>query len=523
MPRSQLAAVLISTSVLAGAVFVQPVDGEDTDSARSSNTLPNIVFLLADDQCTYSLGCYGNDDVRTPNMDQLAKDGVVFDKHYNTTAICMASRANIFTGMYEYKTGCNFSHGDMRAKVWQKSYPILLREAGYLTAFAGKFGIKVTGKGLCESDFDFWGGGPQQTFFKTARNESMKKYAEKYPHSTLSYGAFGQDVIRAAVKQNKPFCLSISFKAPHKPATADPRFNDVYAGKTFTKPQNFGREFGEHLSPQSKSGRQYPRFSDWKYDTDYDGEMAKYHQQVYGIDYALGMIRDELKAQGVTENTVVIYTSDNGYICGSHGYGSKVLPMEESSRVPLMIYDPRSPLNGQQVRCEMLTGNIDFAPTILELAGLPVPSQVDGKSLLGLLKDPEKGGHEQLAFINTFGKMPTQSLTCLTRQHKYTYWWFGNDKMEPVEELFDLKNDPLELKSLAVVPEAEATLDSMRKRYDVELQKWKDHAVDYNNYTRYGTLFDRNVPVNEKTALLRRKPKPSAPPKKQESKAKVGS
>ena len=95
--------------------------------------------------------------------------------------------------------------------------------------------------------------------------------------------------------------------------------------------------------------------------------------------------------------------------------------------------------------------------------------------------------------------------------------------MEPVEELFDLKNDPLELKSLAVVPEAEATLDSMRKRYDVELQKWKDHAVDYNNYTRYGTLFDRNVPVNEKTALLRRKPKPSAPPKKQESKAKVGS
>ena len=78
--------------------------------------------------------------------------------------------------------------------------------------------------------------------------------------STLSYGAFGQDVIREAVKQKKPFCLSISFKAPHKPATPDPRFNDVYAGQTFTKPGNFGREFGEHLSPQSKAGRQYPRF-----------------------------------------------------------------------------------------------------------------------------------------------------------------------------------------------------------------------------------------------------------------------
>jgi arylsulfatase A-like enzyme len=172
---------------------------------------------------------------------------MIFDRHYNTTAICMASRANVFTGMYEYKTGCNFSHGDMHADVWAKSYPVLLREAGYLTAFAGKFGIVVKGKGLCEEDFDFWGGGPGQTDYATAKNKSMQRYAEKYPHSTLSYGAFGQDVIRQSVEQKKPFCLSISFKAPHKPATPDPRFNDVYAGKKFTKPENFGREFGKHL------------------------------------------------------------------------------------------------------------------------------------------------------------------------------------------------------------------------------------------------------------------------------------
>ncbi len=366
---------------------------------------PNIIFLFADDQSTYSVGAYGNKNVVTPNMDKLAADGLIFDRHYNTTAICMASRANVFTGMYEYKTGCNFEHGNMHAEVWEKSYPKLLRSAGYLTAFAGKFGLVVQGKGLCEEDFDFWGGGPGQTNYATAKNKSMKKYAEEFPHSTLSYGAFGRDVIRDSVKQKKPFCLSVSFKAPHKPATPDPRFDHVYAGKKFTKPANYGREFGKHMAPQSKTARQYERFESWDYDKDYDNVMATYHQQVHAIDVALGMIRKEVEAQGIADNTVIIYTSDNGFICGSHGYGSKVLPMEESSRVPLMIFDPRSKTAGKGRRCGKLTGNIDFAPTILEMAGVKIPKNVDGKSLVKTLDDPKAGGHKQLAFINVWGPL----------------------------------------------------------------------------------------------------------------------
>nr|WP_013630189.1 sulfatase [Rubinisphaera brasiliensis]ADY61472.1 sulfatase [Rubinisphaera brasiliensis DSM 5305] len=459
---------------------------------------PHIIFLLADDQNTLSVGCYGNSEVQTPEMDRLGRDGVIFDRHYNTTAICMASRASVFTGMYEYKTGTNFQHGDMQPETWEKSYPVLLREAGYLTAFAGKFGIVVEGKGLCESEFDLWGGGPGQTSYSTAKNKSMAKYAEKYPHSTLSYGAFGQDAIREAVKQDKPLCLSISFKAPHKPATPDPRFKHVYAGKTFTRPDNFGREAGEHLSEQSKQGRQYPRFTEWKYDSDYDGEMAKYFQQVYAIDVALGMIREELDAQGIADNTVIIYTSDNGYICGAHGYGSKVLPMEESSRVPLIIYDPRSKSAGKQQRCSALTGNIDFAPTILELASLPIPENMDGVSLLPLLQDPSADVREQLAFINTFDNLPVHSLSVLTKNWKYTYWWYGNEKMQPAEELFHLSEDPLELINLADATTAYSKLNEMRKRYDAELQAWKDHAVPYNNYQKYGVLFDRSISWQDK-------------------------
>ncbi len=466
---------------------------------------PNIVYLMADDQNFSSIGIYGNPEVTTPNMDRLGRDGVIFDRHYNTTSICMASRSSVMTGMYEYKTGTNFGHGNMKPEVWAKSYPVLLREAGYWTAFAGKFGFEIEGYGFeCGAFFDFWGGAPGQTEYKTAQNKSMAKYAEKYPHSTLSYGAFGQDVIREAAKQKKSFCLSISFKAPHKPATPDSRFDDIYAGKTFTKPANFGRENGKHLAPQSRTGREYRQFTEWHYDTDYNGEMKKYYQQVYAIDVALGMIRDELKAQGIADNTVIIYTSDNGYFVGAHGLASKELSYEESSRAPLIIYDPRSPSAGKQLRSPALTGNIDFAPTILELAGLPIPANMDGVSLLPLVKNPSADVREQMAFMNVFGAGANTAFTVLTKELKYTYWWYGDSTMEPVEELFHLTKDPLEMTNIANHPEAAPLLNAMRKRYDAELVKWKQEAVPYNNYQQYGQLFDRTIPWEQKGSKKQR-------------------
>lgn len=465
---------------------------------ESTGQKPNIIFLMADDQNIGSVGCYGNPEVSTPNMDKIGHKGIIFKRHYNTTAICMASRASVLTGMYEYKTGTNFDHGNMKPEVWEKSYPVLLREAGYLTAFAGKFGFNVEGKGLCEADFDKWGGGPGQTYYDTKRNTSMAKYAQDFPHSTLSYGAFGQDVIRAAAKQNKPFNLSISFKAPHRPIQPDPQFDHIYAGKTFTKPANFGREAGAHMPAQSKQGRQYKRFHQWGYSDDYDAVMQKYYQLIYAIDVAIGMIMQELEAQGVADNTVIIYTSDNGFICGAHGYGSKVLPMEESSRAPLMIYDPRSPNIGKGLQSSTLTGNIDFAPTILELAGLPVPDNMDGKSLVPLLKNPNQNIHKQLAFINTWGVVPTQSLSCITKNWKYTYWWYGDSNMEPTEELYDLASDPLEMTNLAKDSSSKDILNVMRAKYDQQLMHWKNEAVNYNNYRQYVSLFDRTIPWQEK-------------------------
>lgn len=497
-----------------------------TVATAFAETKPHIIFLMADDQNFNSVGCYGNSEVVTPHMDKLGKDGVIFDRHYNTTSICMASRANVMTGMYEYKTGTNFEHGHMKPDTWTKSYPVLLREAGYLTAFAGKFGFEIEDPDkkriMPINDFDIWGGAPGQTSYKTTVNKSMVKYAEEYPHSTLSYGAFGQDAIKEAVKQNKPLCLSISFKAPHRPVEPDPKFKHIYEGKKFTKPANYGREAGAHLSEQSKQGRQHERFESWGYDKNYDQVMAEYYQQIYAIDVAIGMIREELVTQKIADNTIIIYTSDNGFICGSHGYGSKVLPLEESSRAPLMIYDPRSPSAGKELRSSALTGNIDFAPTILELAGLPIPKNIDGVSLIPLLAKPASDVREQLSFINVFGPEATHSLTTLTKEWKYTYWWYGDDKMEPTEELFHLKKDPIEMTNLAKNPEASAMLETMRGKYDVQLAKWKDESVSYNRYVQYGTIFDRSVPLEKKKLdlLIHGKKKQKKKQKKQKTNLK---
>ncbi len=457
---------------------------------------PNIVFLMADDQCTYSMGCYGTPDVKTPNLDRLAGDGMIFDRHYDTTAICMASRANVMTGMFEYKTGCNFTHGALLRDHWRRSYPVLLRQKGYMVAFAGKFGFEVCNepgrKGILpESDFDHWGGGPGQTHFQTAKNKSMRKYAAKHPHSTLSYAAFADDVIKDAATKKVPVCLSISFKAPHRPVQPDPKYDHIYAGKTFTKPANFGREHGEYFSKQSRQGRQFERFYSWNYSDKYDAVMAKYYQQIYAIDVAVGRIRKSLSQHGLEKNTVIIYTSDNGFLCGSHGYGSKVLPYEEASRVPLIIFDPRHENSGRQLRCGALTGNADFAPTILRLADVPIPDNIDGGDLMRLYGNPQGQIHDSLPLINVWGPNKAHSLSVVTKGWKYIYWPYASEGFEPTEELYNTGKDPLELKNLAKQPANSSDLRAMRALYDQQHAAWKKQRVPYHGYAAYDDAFDR--------------------------------
>ena len=387
-------------------------------SGSTKATKPNIIFLLTDDQRFDALGCMGNSEIKTPRIDELASKGLVFTNYYNTTAICMASRATIMTGMYEFKTGCNFQHGPLTQDKFESSYPVLLREAGYRTGFAGKFGFGVVpGDTKSNSNwhsndrmpmdkFDWWRGWPGQGKYETADNEFMEEYAEEYPHVTRALGTAAADFIRESGDQDKPFCLSVSFKAPHSPVRPDPEYDHVYEGKTFTKPCNYGVDAAVHLPDQSKSDRQFKKLGKRWVPKNYDEAMAQYYQLIYGVDVAVGMILDELKELGLDDNTIIIFTTDNGYFCGSHGFGGKVLPYEEGSRAPLIIFDPRSESAGKGKTCNALSGNIDMAPTILDMAGMQIPEQMDGASLVPLLQDPEMKVKENQLFIQAAVRRP---------------------------------------------------------------------------------------------------------------------
>ncbi len=241
--------------------------------------------------------------------------------------ICLSNRCIALTGLYEYRHGCNFDDGNLVRWFVENSYSVLLREAGYFTDFAGKIGFTLQGEQFeaFEAIFDSWAGGPGQTHYDTAKNKGIAQYADLYPHCSRAYGAWGVDFIQAAKASGKPFCMSISFKAPHTPQTPDPIDLALYEGK--------------HLSPQENTSRAAKSYRESV--KDYDDSARKYYAVITGVDAVIGMIRDALERDGMDDNTMIVFTSDNGYNSGLHEFGDKVIPYEERSKSPLRMLDPR--------------------------------------------------------------------------------------------------------------------------------------------------------------------------------------
>jgi arylsulfatase A-like enzyme len=472
----------------------------------SAATPPNLILLISDDQNARAIG-YENPEVITPHLDQLAREGVRFTNHYNTTSICMASRCNVLTGLYEYRHGCNFDHGDLARRFVEESYPVLLRRAGYTTGFAGKIGFELKGEPFdaLASFFDHWAGGPGQTFYETAKNAGIAKYADRYPHSSRAYGAWSVDFLQAAKRTGKPFCLSVSFKAPHLPFTPDPQDAKLYAGKKFSRPPNYGVEQGSHLSAQSRTSRAATGYREWI--NDYDNAAADYHALITGIDAAVGMIREALTREGLAANTVIVYTSDNGYSMGAHGFGDKVLPYEAASKSPLIIFDPRLPRAQAGRVSHALTANVDVAATLLALAGVPAPAGIDGKSLLPLLTAPHGRVRDALPLFNFWGTTSAQSLAIVAPGWKYINWSYGGEGMQPTEELFALASGPYEMKNVATDARHAAQLATMRRAYDAELAALQARLVPGHDYEKYSVLFSRTIPWSEKPAT---RPAPKA-------------
>jgi arylsulfatase A-like enzyme len=423
--------------------------------AEGKTMPPNIVFLLTDDQRWDSLGCMGNRIIQTPNLDALAHDGVVFENNFVTTAICCTSRATIFSGRYGGSIDEHRFDKPLPVDAWRSSYPMLLRQAGYRTGFIGKFGI---GEPLPSADFDYWAGFPGQGSF-------YEKELFKGSHLTATMGTQALEFLKGC-KPEQPFCLSISFKAPHsnpefpeRPFPPDSRDLKLYSDTLIPMAQTANEESRMRLPEFLRESEGYLRRQAWFKNA--QETTRDYYRLITGVDRVVGEIVTELKRRKLLENTVIVFTSDNGYFLGEKGFEGKWLMYEESIRTPLLVYDPRLPQAQRGTRLKPMTLNLDIAPTLLDLAGIKVPQAMKGNSILPLVRGEPCNWRTAWYYEHLFEhpKIPRNEGV---RMENFKYIRYLDTK--PVyEELYDLRQDPFEENNLASVPEQAERLNELRQ------------------------------------------------------------
>jgi len=468
-----------------------PQVSEAVDRSSSSQRPPNILFLLADDQRWDTLGCMGNKVVQTPHIDRLAAQGTRFSNAFVTASVCSVSRTAILTGVYP----CCRGVGDLVALVTPEcpnaTYPAVLRRGGYETGSIGKWDVGAGEEGfrMGMSLFDFWGGdrlhGNQwheqdcQVITNDGRAAKTTIKCTCSPNgSTPRTGSaglshpvhFDRDIVPLKVRQflagrdtTKPFFLSVSFRGPKDPWSDYPEdVASLYASTSMPIPAT-ATEADANSQPAflraslaSDRGRSLVGNREALAE-----QIRNYYRMVTTIDGTVGRLRELLADNGLESNTIIVFTSDNGHFLGEHGFWGKWLPHDESIRVPLVVYDPRGSASAHGLECRELVLNIDFAPTILTWAGLPVPKELQGQSLTPLVEGQRVSWRK--AFYHEFtwtydGRIaPSEGLR--TARWKYISYF---SQQPIVEQLFDLESDPGETIDLSSRPEYVDLLNVMR-------------------------------------------------------------
>lgn len=424
-------------------------------------TRPNILVLLTDDQRWDAMGCAGNKLIHTPNMDALARDGVRFRNMFVTTPICAASRACLLTGLYERTHRHTFDTKPISSGHIDITFPVLLKKAGYRTGHVGKLGV-----GIPMADI----GRVYDSFALLKRTPYWKKQpGAKDKHLTIMEGEKAIEFLAAAWPA-EPFCLYVCFNAPHAEDN-DPKqyywpteVDALYRNTQFPVPKTMTDDFFNAQPAFLKNSDSRVRFK-WRFDEPkkYQEMVRGYYRMISGVDVVIGRIREALKKHKLDDNTVIIFTSDNGYFLGERGFADKWYLYEPSLRVPLIIFDPRAKpaLRGRVVDEQAL--NIDLCPTVLELAGVQVPKLTQGRSLVPILQGKTPADWRTDFFCEHLfdNKMVPKSEG--VRNQRFTYLrWF--EQKPVVEELYDHVADFDETHNLVKDARYADVLDKLRKR-----------------------------------------------------------
>jgi arylsulfatase A-like enzyme len=440
--------------ILTGLAAIASTSCSQKENTSGQPAKPmNILYIMTDDHSFQTISAYDKRYIQTPNIDRIANEGVRFTNSFVANSISGPSRACMLTGKHSHKNG--FIDNAHTFDGSQQTFPKLLRKAGYQTAMIGKWHLTSDPTG-----FDYWNilVGQGDYYNPIFIDNGEKRQIEGYATNITTDLAL--DWLDNKRDKSKPFCLLLHHKAPHRtwmPDTCDLR---LYDDVTFPLPENFYDDYAGRIAA---SEQEMSIIKDM--DIVYDLKMADKENEIHSSNA-------DLEKNDLLDNTLIVYTSDQGFYMGEHGWFDKRFMYEESFRTPLLMRLP----GGKKGDIPQLVQNIDYAPTFLELAGAPIPADIQGESLLPLLKGERPENWRNSLYYHYYEYPAEHSVKRHygVRDDRYKLIHFYNDI--DVWELYDLQEDPHEMNNLYGKPSYEAVMKRMRDEL-YKLQKQYDDPV----------------------------------------------
>ncbi|MFA5688728.1 MAG: sulfatase [Kiritimatiellales bacterium] len=445
-------------------------------ATAAEQSRPNILFILSDDHSRQAISCYNDGRLnQTPNLDRIAHEGMRLDNVFCVSALSAPSRATILTGKHSHITGLTqlWDYMKRAPTVFDNSQDTIatyMQQAGYQTAVVGKWHLNCTPR-----NFDYynvligpWG---QGEYFDPDFNENgtERTYTGRYVTDVITEESLRW--LEESRDREKPFMLFVHHKAPHAICEPDQKHKGMYDDVVFPEPDTINDDYAGRLAAAASDQRldkwtPYVRKAPKGLSPEklrsfvYQAYMRDYCSVIASIDDNVGRMLNYLEKTGELDNTVVMYSSDQGMFLGDHGWYNKMFMYEEPIRMPLLIRYPKEIAAGSVSSTMIL--NVDFAQTMLDLAGIPAPRDMQGKSFRPAFSGKTPADWRDSFFYQHYGEWVAPHYGVRTDRYKLIY--FYNDPDHPEWELFDLKNDPKELSNVHNNPEYAGVVKEMHKK-----------------------------------------------------------
>ena len=461
---------------------------------------PNVLLIMADDHAPAAFSTYGSSLNRTPNLDRIATEGLRLDRCFCTNAICTPARASVHTGKYSHVTGIKTLQDEID-QTQETTLGMLLHGAGYQTAFLGKWHLGHGGHSD-PAGYDFWSVLPfQGRYYDPEMTEMGEPRIEKgYVTDVLTDKALSWLSQR---DMDRPFFLVCAHKAPHDPFQPHHKHRDLFADEPIPEPATFHDDYKgraaaaemateqvalmhlkNHLPDPVPPGLTSEEQKAWNYQS----YMRNYLRCVASIDENVGRLLDFLDESQITEDTIVIYTSDHGFFLGDHGWYDKRFMYEESIRIPFLMRYPRDVEAG--LTSDRIALNVDFAPTILDYAGVSVPLDMQGRSLRPLAEGRPPSDWRTSMYYRYWMHLAHFNIPAhygiRTERHKLIYYYgeaLGSagaidEPTTPEWELFDLEKDPKEMQNIYHDPANSGLVSELKIELEMLQRELGDRPSD---------------------------------------------